>query len=336
MRVAKHYGVPFALHKRSGFVVAPGEVQRGLACDCICPACEGELVARQGAVMPWHFAHLSKRECLDGWNLAIAAFAKQLVMRGIAIEPLPLLVEVAARDAFGHLHRQKILARTSLKLEIEASQVPGEVGHRSELHVVTTDGAVVLEFSGTGGVDEKRLADLSRMGLPVLLVDLSGLPDFPTVEALASAIKSKSRWVSHSQMATATAEAKAKLEQVLTDRAKEYERLVAMQTESAEPAAEISGRHAEQSHSADVSPASHFSHDLRWRASRPSADELAEFSVKLNSRERLIIDALSSALPSRGAMAKLDEYEFVKKFSAEHTYEQSEVVRLLRLASFVL
>ena len=50
--------IPFGKDRR-GRLVTPVEVPRGLACRCICPACEDTLIARQGEKVTWHFAHRS-------------------------------------------------------------------------------------------------------------------------------------------------------------------------------------------------------------------------------------------------------------------------------------
>lgn len=46
-----------------------GDVARGAACGCVCPICKGPLVAKQGEINAWHFAHesgLESPECVAG------------------------------------------------------------------------------------------------------------------------------------------------------------------------------------------------------------------------------------------------------------------------------
>ncbi len=38
------------------------EVERGAACGCVCPVCRSPLVAKQGDVRDWHFAHEANQE----------------------------------------------------------------------------------------------------------------------------------------------------------------------------------------------------------------------------------------------------------------------------------
>lgn len=52
--------IPFGLHKETNELVNVGSVPRGVACDCIFPCCKTPLIARQGTVKEWHFAHRSQ------------------------------------------------------------------------------------------------------------------------------------------------------------------------------------------------------------------------------------------------------------------------------------
>jgi hypothetical protein len=52
--------IPFAIESCSGELVEVGQVKSGRNCGCICPSCGQSVVARQGAINQWHFAHDSK------------------------------------------------------------------------------------------------------------------------------------------------------------------------------------------------------------------------------------------------------------------------------------
>lgn len=59
----------YAALDRSGATRYVGDVPRGAACGCICPACTSPLVARRGEEREWHFAHEARQErpaCLVG------------------------------------------------------------------------------------------------------------------------------------------------------------------------------------------------------------------------------------------------------------------------------
>lgn len=54
--------IPFAVDAHGNWREVD-EVQRGLACGCMCPACRGPVVAKQGEERIHHFAHHDRREC---------------------------------------------------------------------------------------------------------------------------------------------------------------------------------------------------------------------------------------------------------------------------------
>jgi competence CoiA-like predicted nuclease len=58
------------------------EVKNGLKCDCICPACEKKLVARNGGQKrKHHFAHYESAECKYGVQTSIHIAAKNILER---------------------------------------------------------------------------------------------------------------------------------------------------------------------------------------------------------------------------------------------------------------
>jgi competence protein CoiA len=70
---------------QNGRLVSVEEVARGKACDCCCPACGEILIARQGDVRAWHFAHASGNDCEGGAESALHKAAKQLIVSEAAV-----------------------------------------------------------------------------------------------------------------------------------------------------------------------------------------------------------------------------------------------------------
>lgn len=52
--------IPFAIESCSGELVEVGHVKAGRDCGCVCPSCGQSVIARQGNINQWHFAHDSK------------------------------------------------------------------------------------------------------------------------------------------------------------------------------------------------------------------------------------------------------------------------------------
>lgn len=62
-----YYGVATG----TGELLSIDNVERGLACGCICPSCETRLEARKGEKMKHHFAHENNQECLYGAEISV-------------------------------------------------------------------------------------------------------------------------------------------------------------------------------------------------------------------------------------------------------------------------
>lgn len=62
-----YYGVA----ANTGELLSVHDVERGLACGCICPSCSTRLEARKGEKKAHHFAHESNKECLYGAEISV-------------------------------------------------------------------------------------------------------------------------------------------------------------------------------------------------------------------------------------------------------------------------
>ena len=72
--------IPFGMRHSDGRMVTPDSVPNGLGCDCVCRDCRLPLIAKQGAIKEWHFAHACGAECPGGVESAIHQMAKQMIM----------------------------------------------------------------------------------------------------------------------------------------------------------------------------------------------------------------------------------------------------------------
>ena len=64
-----------------GRLVSVENVSRGKACECCCSECSEVLIARQGDVRAWHFAHAGGGDCSGAAEGALHKAAKQLIVR---------------------------------------------------------------------------------------------------------------------------------------------------------------------------------------------------------------------------------------------------------------
>ena len=102
----------FAALDGLGAVRFVGEVDRGAACGCFCPVCASPLIARQGRLKEWHFAHEAAQErveCEVGALNMIRRVAAEVLHRN----PLPTLP----------LYAQEVSSRSSLNWGNEVTEI---------------------------------------------------------------------------------------------------------------------------------------------------------------------------------------------------------------------
>jgi len=89
-----HTLIPFGLHKDSKIIDDIYDVPKGKACGCVCPSCNTLLIAKQGNVNEWHFAHLSNKDAVNNVNdicqysfyTSVRLMALQLISQNLKID----------------------------------------------------------------------------------------------------------------------------------------------------------------------------------------------------------------------------------------------------------
>ena len=69
--------LPYGL--KNNILVSIDEVESGLSCNCICPACKKQLIARKGEVKIHHFAHYKSTDCQGGLETALHKLCKEII-----------------------------------------------------------------------------------------------------------------------------------------------------------------------------------------------------------------------------------------------------------------
>jgi hypothetical protein len=100
--------IPYGL--RNGTAVHICDVASGLACQCVCLNCGGELIARKGAVREEHFAHRSGLECAGLAEGVLHRLAKELLCSLSRFEVPEYVWERSRRLPFGEsvLHKKRL------------------------------------------------------------------------------------------------------------------------------------------------------------------------------------------------------------------------------------
>lgn len=189
---SKH-GIPFGWHAQSQHMVRPDQVARGQACECTCIACETRLIARQGVIRAWHFAHGNETDCEHAAEAAIHRMAKQLVVdRGEVFLP--------AREITRAIYGKKRVWEEALTVSVQSTGLhpitepvseksiglPGAVGefYRPDVLGDLDELPIAIEIRNTHAVDDKKLLWLTAHRYSLLEIDVADIADLPPEELL--------------------------------------------------------------------------------------------------------------------------------------------------------
>lgn len=191
--------------KADGTLAHITEVERGLACCCVCPACRGQLVARTKADnhVP-HFAHHSGEACGGGPETVLHLLAKE----AFRANPKMLLPERLSIDK-----RKRVVMKPSVEVETEFLRIEYTDPKKiiPDLYVRALGYDLFVEVAVTHASDEVKIQRLRKHGIPAIEVNLSRLPRDSTREAIAEAVlrSAPRHWLFHPNIDGAEAKKRA-------------------------------------------------------------------------------------------------------------------------------
>ena len=109
--MAKHSNLIYAL--KDGAITSISDVQSGLKCGCVCPACGAPLVARKGSKMMHHFAHHAGDNCEYGYESSLHLAAKDILSQATKMTIPPVYVH------FPHSPKKDELVSQEIEIEID-------------------------------------------------------------------------------------------------------------------------------------------------------------------------------------------------------------------------
>ncbi|NMG27820.1 hypothetical protein [Aromatoleum evansii] len=198
-------GLDFALSRKTGRMIDIRMVERGLACECVCPNCGTELQARKGRKNRHHFAHhvagRARPTCDGGRESALHRAARQILAGWQWVELPALLVHEAGRQG----------ALPGRILSVRRSELPDERRARSPWSNLRVRPDVVLhcaneqiwcEVKVAHAVDDAKRNRLQGHRVSTLEFDLSrmyrsGGWNLTTLELALRTDMSIRQWVFH-------------------------------------------------------------------------------------------------------------------------------------------
>lgn len=189
----------FAMDK-NGRIRSVDEVSRGMACDCVCPCCGEPVIARQGEIREWHFAHASGADCDGGAEGALHAAAKQVLVEsgGMAIPARCVTATASLPDG-----RQGTAEAGCPEAWIDFGTIETErkVGDlRPDIVATVGTDVLFIEVAVTHFIDHAKAQKIESLGFPTLEIDLANLHrEKWTWEALFEVVVesvAEKRWIS--------------------------------------------------------------------------------------------------------------------------------------------
>lgn len=154
MSLSNKTKIPYAFSINLNRLIGVDEVERGLACNCICPSCNMKLEARQGDNNIHHFSHYDKAkvDCQYSFWVSIRDLAKQILEESKNIQCSNTPEECDIYISYGDYYSLELYKKESLRekygMDVFYSSSLGLVGIYFLTYENRTDN---IEFSDDGG-----------------------------------------------------------------------------------------------------------------------------------------------------------------------------------------
>jgi len=343
--------LPFAKRIADAQMVAPDEVARGAACNCLCPGCDKPVVARHGTEREWHFAHAKGEACEHGYEASVHEIAKQLIRQRRCLLLPALEVTITATDAFGQIVEERVHvqdARTVRFDECKTSQIRNDV----TVDVVgrIADREILVEITVFHRLMPDKRERLQATGLPSMQIDLD---EFKVQHATRAGIEfaifeklTNRCWLQHPRMDDARRDAQVRLDARLAQRMMDWQR-----QEETRKAEENKRQHAlseraytqftfsERSAEPVVSDWIPMKLSAIWRASFPTRENIIRAAQALSvrtGRDFHQVMKVADTITSRGQLASTAPTDLARKWAESIDVAEDEIFRFLGEAGYIL
>lgn len=153
---------------KNGNLVSIDEVDKGLQCDCICPACGEKLIAKKGEKRVHHFAHISGNSCEYGYETSLHMAAKDIISKA----QLFVIPEVYVE--FPDSYKSKELIANAKVIDIDNVMIEHKIDSiKPDIIIESAGKLLMIEIYVTHKVDEIKLNKIKSLGISTIEIDLS-------------------------------------------------------------------------------------------------------------------------------------------------------------------
>lgn len=165
------------------------EVESGLDCNCSCPHCGSQLIAKKGNIRTHHFAHYESLDCEHGAETAIHLLAKEIIAERKIIQVPAIYNHEISNDDNQHTHSSsefvpsKLIQLTDVQVETKM------IGYQPDLTAQQENEEWLdIEIKVTHEVDfDKSVAQAERQR-EMLEIDLSKLSRTASRQEITEAV----------------------------------------------------------------------------------------------------------------------------------------------------
>ena len=148
------------------------DVEKGLACNCVCPHCKAKLVAKKGTHNVKHFAHYELVDCNHGTETALHLMAKNIIS-----QTRKVFVPYIPKSEYDLSNHGKIVLFEKAILEKQLSN-----NIRGDIVLYSGNTFLNVEIKVTHKIDAKKAIELFNLDIPTIELDLTDIKDNFTEE----------------------------------------------------------------------------------------------------------------------------------------------------------
>jgi hypothetical protein len=156
------------------------DVERGLACNCLCPHCKGQLIAKKGGKRTKHFAHYKLADCSHGTETALHLLAKSIIC-----QTRKVFVPYIPKTEYDFSQSGRVL---TFEKAVPEKQLSDSV--RGDAVLYSGGSLLNVEIKVTHEVDANKTIELFNLGIPTIEIDLSDIISNFTPELIEQRILS--------------------------------------------------------------------------------------------------------------------------------------------------
>jgi len=174
-------------YNQHGQLTSIREAERGQSCLCTCPVCGEKLIAKQGEIRAWHFAHTSGNECENAGESSLHLACKEVVARA------SMIVKPCLGDDLQYLKIHKAHMEIPVKTEDGLTIVPDVTICSSN------DELTFIEIAVTHKIDTEKKEKIDSLKIPTMeiVIDSSMMEewDWKTIEELVLHDNLRRYWI---------------------------------------------------------------------------------------------------------------------------------------------